>query len=40
MSQIKNFLKEARTALSNENYEVASEFATDALQIDGSNYTA
>lgn len=40
MSTLKDMLKNARTALSRENYDVAVEFAEDALHVDPTNYIA
>lgn len=38
MSQVKTLLKEARLALSKEDYTTASEFAQEVLELDPKNY--
>lgn len=40
MSQLKVYLKEAKTAIVKENYEAAVDFAKSALEIDPDNYLA
>jgi hypothetical protein len=38
MSQVKTLLKEARLALSKEDYATAEEFAQEVLELDPNNY--